>query len=138
MSAGRSWTARRDRRAAWALAACILGALLTQAACHRVPTVSTAVPGADPALGPGLIRSYGCQTCHTIPGVAGANATVGPPLTDFGDRRYIAGEISNTGPNLVRWILNPQSIEPNTVMPNVGATERDARNIAAYLETLHS
>jgi cytochrome c len=112
--------------------------MLTQAACHGTPTTSAAVPGGDPALGPGLIRSYGCQTCHTIPGVPGADATVGPPLTAFGDRHYIAGEVANTGPNLVRWIMDPQSIEPTTVMPDAGVTERDARNIAAYLETLRS
>ncbi|MFL5737045.1 MAG: c-type cytochrome [Actinomycetota bacterium] len=129
---------RRERRAAWALAALILAAMLTQAACHRTPTTSGAVPGADPALGAGLIRSYGCQACHTIPGVPGADATVGPPLTAFGERHYIAGEVTNTGPNLVRWIMDPQSIEPTTAMPDAGVTERDARNIAAYLETLHS
>jgi cytochrome c len=128
----------RDRRTAWAIAVCILAAMATQAACHRTETTSAAVPGGDPALGPGLIRSYGCQTCHTIPGVPGADATVGPPLTDFGDRRYIAGEVANSGSNLVRWIMDPQSIEPATVMPDAGVTERDARNIAAYLETLHS
>ncbi|MFL5767077.1 MAG: c-type cytochrome [Actinomycetota bacterium] len=126
---------RRDRRTAWALTVCILGAMATQAACNESSTTSGA---ADAALGPELIRSYGCQTCHTIPGVAGADATVGPPLTAFGDRRYIAGEVSNTGPNLIRWIMDPQSIEPKTVMPDAGVTERDARNIAAYLETLHS
>ena len=129
---------RRDRRTALALAGCIVAAMLTQAACHRTPTTSAAVPGGDPALGPALIRSYGCQTCHSIPGVPGADATVGPPLTGFGDRRYIAGEVANTGSNLVRWIMDPQSIEPTTVMPDAGVTEREARNIAAYLETLHS
>jgi len=129
---------RRDRRTALILAAGIVAAMLTQAACHRTATTSAAVPGGDPALGPGLIRSYGCQTCHTIPGVPGADATVGPPLTGFGDRRYIAGEVANTGQNLVRWIMDPQSIEPATVMPDAGVTETDARNIAAYLETLHS
>ena len=129
---------RRDRRTAWALAACILGAMVTQAACHGLPRTSAAVPGGDPALGPELIRSYGCQTCHTIPGVPGADATVGPPLTDFGERRYIAGEVANTGSNLVRWIMVHQSIKPTTVMPDANVTQRDARNIAAYLETLRS
>jgi cytochrome c1 len=30
----------------------------------------------------------------------------------------------------------PQSIDPPTAMPDLGVTERDARDIAAYLATL--
>jgi cytochrome c1 len=61
---------------------------------------------------------------------------VGPPLTSFARRTYIAGEVPNTLEYLVRWIEMPQAIEPGTAMPNLGVTEDQARDIAAYLYTL--
>ena len=57
-------------------------------------------------------------------------------LTAFGRRVYIAGEVPNTSENLVQWLEVPQSIEPGTAMPNLGVTEGEAREIAAYLYTL--
>jgi cytochrome c1 len=61
---------------------------------------------------------------------------VGPPLADFAGRVFIAGEVPNTTASLIQWIRNPQSIEPKTAMPNLGVTEGQARDIAAYLYTL--
>ena len=90
----------------------------------------------DPALGPDKIRKYGCYTCHTIPGVAGANGLVGPPLSGIYERVYIAGELPNTPENITRWIQHPHSIEPNTVMPEMGVTDEDSRDIAAFLYTV--
>ncbi|MGE5248966.1 MAG: c-type cytochrome [Bacteroidota bacterium] len=80
-----------------------------------------------------LMVSYGCGSCHTIPGVPGANASVGPPLDHFYERTSIAGQLSNTEDNLVRWIQNPQQVLPGDGMPNLGVTAEDARDIAAYL-----
>jgi len=94
------------------------------------------VPDGDADRGKRLIGAYGCGACHVVPGVAGARGTVGPPLTDFGLRAYIAGAVANEPENLIRWIRDPRVIEPGTVMPPVGATAADARDIAAYLYTL--
>jgi cytochrome c len=94
------------------------------------------VPDGNPARGREAIQRYGCGTCHGIPGVRGADGTVGPPLDDFGRRSYIAGQLPNTGPNLQRWIMNPQAVEPGTAMPDLGVTSIDARDMAAYLFTL--
>ncbi|MEX0429319.1 cytochrome c family protein [Nocardioides sp. DS6] len=90
----------------------------------------------DPGRGAQLISSYGCSTCHTVPGVADADGLVGPPLTDFARRSYIAGKLPNTEANLHRWIENPQAIEPGTAMPDLGVTPQDAADITAYLYTL--
>lgn len=92
--------------------------------------------GGEPHLGASLIQDYGCGTCHTIPGVRGADGKVGPPLTDFAHRSYIAGNLANEPQNLIAWIMNPQAIEPGTAMPYLGVTAAEARNIAAYLYTL--
>jgi cytochrome c len=92
--------------------------------------------GGDPDAGRVKIRNYGCQACHTIPGVTGANALVGPPLIHWSQRVFIAGELPNTPENLTRWIQHPPQIEPKTAMPDMGVTEQDSRDIAAYLYTL--
>ncbi|MGH7719090.1 MAG: c-type cytochrome [Gemmatimonadaceae bacterium] len=90
----------------------------------------------NPELGTVLMQRYGCNSCHVIPGVRGANGNVGPPLTMWGERHFIAGEVLNTPVNLIAWIVDPQAIEPGTVMPALGVTPEHALHIAAYLYTL--
>jgi cytochrome c len=97
---------------------------------------AAALTGGDPHLGAARIREYGCDACHTIPGIAGADREVGPPLTGLAGRMYIAGVLTNTPENLVKWIADPTSIDSLTAMPDVGVTYDDARHIAAYLYTL--
>lgn len=88
------------------------------------------------AQGKQLIQNYGCGACHIIPGVPRARGLVGPPLYYFADRTMIAGELPNTPPNLARWIEHPKQVEPNTAMPDLGVTQDQANDIAAYLYTL--
>ncbi|HKT08506.1 MAG TPA: c-type cytochrome [Gemmatimonadaceae bacterium] len=118
-----------------AAAAAILMACNGRAETARDP--SQAIPGADPKRGAAAIARLGCGTCHTIPGIRYAEGLVGPPLEHWSRRTYIAGEAPNTPAMLVRWIETPQAIEPATDMPNMGVTEQTARDIAAYLYTLH-
>ena len=79
---------------------------------------------------------YGCDTCHTIPGIRTARALVGPPLTSVAGRVYLAGHLPNTPTNMEQWIQHPRANEPHTAMPEMGVTDADARDIAAYLYTL--
>jgi cytochrome c1 len=124
-------------RALW-LATAVLAAAAWLTACTAAKGGEPVrrVADASPDSGKKLISYYGCGSCHMIPGIDDAQGTVGPPLNAFGRRVYIAGEAPNTQENLIRWIMVPQSIEPNTAMPTLGITEGQARNIAAYLYTL--
>lgn len=90
----------------------------------------------DPRRGKRAIEQYACVTCHQIPGIVGANAPVGPPLKEIGTRGFIAGVLPNTPENMVRWLRHPQAVSPMSAMPDLGVTERDARDIAAYLATI--
>ena len=99
-------------------------------------SAGAAVPSGHADAGRQAIAEFGCGTCHTIPGVTGADGTVGPPLTGFASRTMIAGHLPNTPHALVGWIMQPQRIEPGTDMPNMGVPLRGARDIAAYLLTL--
>lgn len=92
--------------------------------------------GGDPAEGRRLIKQHGCVACHTIPGVHGARAVVGPSLAGVGDRRYLGGVLANEPENMIRWLLDPRAHNPRTAMPDVVESEDDARHIAAYLYTL--
>jgi cytochrome c1 len=122
-------------RAIWPALAC--AALAALPACSTLSSPPPAeVPDGNPGRGARLIEHYGCGSCHTVPGVRGADGLVGPPLIKFGSRSYIAGELPNSGENLQRWIRDPQAVEPGTAMPNLSVTDVDAKDIAAYLFTL--
>jgi cytochrome c len=92
-----------------------------------------AITGGDALAGKAAIAKFGCGSCHVIPGVERARGLVGPPLTDFAWRAYIAGRSTNTPSNLEAWIRLPDSVEPGTAMPTLGVSQQEARDIAAYL-----
>lgn len=94
------------------------------------------VEGGDIEQGRQLLRDYGCGACHTIPGVEGADAHVGPPLTNWTQRSYVSGTLPNTLDNLVIWIMNPQQIDADTAMPALGVGEQEALDMSAYLYSL--
>ncbi len=98
---------------------------------------ATLVSGGNPHHGAKLIHQIGCGSCHTIPGVADARGNVGPPLAGIADRSFIAGMLPNSPENMIAWIKAPQSVVPGNAMPNMGIDDADARDIAAYLYTLH-
>jgi mono/diheme cytochrome c family protein len=95
--------------------------------------LAEAMTQGDVQRGEALIRHYGCAGCHTIEGVAGADGLVGPPLVQLRERVYLAGSLRNTPDELVRWIVRPRSISPQTAMPATGITDAEARDVAAYL-----
>jgi putative membrane protein len=90
----------------------------------------------DPQKGAEQIAQTGCGACHTIPGITGADALVGPPLDRMSQRIYLAGLLRNTPDNMVMWLMDPQRIVPGNAMPNMHLKQEQARDIAAYLYTL--
>lgn len=116
-----------------------MGLVALLAACGNYAVygaTNTTAVGVNPARGRELIQSYGCGACHSIPGVAGARGLVGPPLDNIGERRTIAGKLANTPDNMAHWVQAPQSVWSGNDMPDQGISSADARDIAAYLETL--
>jgi cytochrome c2 len=96
---------------------------------HRAPA---GLQG-DPARGRIALAQYGCRACHMIPGVTGSKVWVGRPLEKMANRPVIAGTLPNDQAHLVRWIRDPQAIDPQTAMPVLGVSERDAIDMSAYL-----
>jgi mono/diheme cytochrome c family protein len=70
-------------------------------------------------------NKYGCNACHRI-GEAGG--VVGPALDRAGFR------LNSTW--VYRWIKYPQSMKPDTRMPNLGLSDSDAKAVTMYLSTL--
>ncbi len=113
----------------------LLAAALLLAGCdtHTPPPV----PGGDAERGRLLVIGYGCGTCHRIPDIPGADARVGPPLGGFWRQAYIAGVLPNQPAELVRWLMDPPAVDPQTAMPDLGVPEGDARDMASFLYALH-
>jgi cytochrome c1 len=99
----------------------------------RTSDTAIALTKGNPNNGYHLIVSYGCGGCHTIPGIPGAAAKVGPSLTSFPSQATIAGVMQNSADNLIRWIQHPREVDSQTAMPDLGVTDQEARDIAAYL-----
>lgn len=72
-------------------------------------------------------NKYGCHACHSINQQGGI---VGPPLDRAGFRL--------NGTWIYRWILYPQGIKKHTRMPNLGATDDDAKALTFFLKTLRA
>jgi mono/diheme cytochrome c family protein len=90
----------------------------------------------DAQRGRRALAQYGCRGCHVIDGVVGSQVHVGPPLSRYARRERLPGGLPATPENLVRWLRDPASLAPQTAMPALGVGEQDARDIAAYLQSL--
>jgi putative membrane protein len=116
--------------------------VLASAAVHGCSNPSSrradrVVPGGNPDRGRTAIQHFGCGACHAIPGIRTAVGAAGPPLAGVAGRTMIAGIAPNNPDMMVRWIMLPQSMAPGNAMPDLGVSEAQARDIAAYLYTLH-
>jgi cytochrome c2 len=128
---------RRETAMFAARASVLIMAVAMLSSCDRASGDNRyQLANADTERGRTAIRKYGCGSCHDIPGVIGAAGMVGPPLARIAQRVYIAGVLPNEPDNMIRWLENPQAIDPKTAMPYMGVTPRDARDMAAYLYTL--
>lgn len=91
-------------------------------------------------------RDAGCWSCHTIRGSSRSKGKTGPDLTHIASRSHIAaGVIENNQQNMTKWIENPNSIKPGTLMSTNGQVYNDPDKkltgpeisaLVAYLRTL--
>ncbi|MCC6177385.1 MAG: c-type cytochrome [Chloroflexi bacterium] len=102
----------------------------------EAPPAADESVGGDPAEGHRLFLAKGCIACHQVRGIPEATGVLGPALTGVASRKMIAGSIPNTPQSLRAWIMSPQRLKSDTMMPNLGLTEPEATNLVALLETL--
>jgi cytochrome c2 len=107
-----------------------------QASAPAATPAGSTAPSADHEKGRVLIQQYGCLTCHIVPGIDGPRGMVGPSLEAFGSRPTILNKAPNDLATLTRYLQNPQQVDPQTAMPNLGLSEGDAKSIATFLHSL--
>ncbi|MEA2465276.1 MAG: hypothetical protein QOJ98_3023 [Acidobacteriota bacterium] len=116
--------------------------LLLALACDReqpaAPKPQASAPASDPhATARQLMTQYGCNVCHVIPGIEGAQGSLGPSLAGIASRPTLSeASVQNTPANLAQFIRTPASLNPQTSMPPIAMTDAEAQTIAAYLLTL--
>lgn len=94
---------------------------------------------ADPqaAEGETVFMHNACINCHAIAGTV-ATGRFGPDLTHVASRDTLAsGAIQNTPENLRKWIDDPNSLKPGSLMPAMHLNEHDLNAVTAYLTQLH-
>lgn len=102
---------------------------------------------AQATQGKKLFISAGCAGCHYINGVNQSvpTAQIGPNLTHFGNRDWIAGGVlDNTPQNLYQWVYHAQSVKNGSDMPSFDGTSpgytkltpTQVDALVAYLEGL--
>lgn len=143
-----AWRFRLDEPQIWSIVAFVrVMPSLTPERYREVvslaPVPTTALPrkqghsrAPDASRGRTAINQYACVTCHEIPGIVGSNAPVGPPLRGVATRAFLAGVLPNSPDAMIRWLVSPQKVSPGNAMPDLGVTEQDAADIAAFLATL--
>ncbi|WP_099157961.1 cytochrome c oxidase subunit II [Virgibacillus ndiopensis] len=82
--------------------------------------------------GQALFQENNCMGCHAI---GSSPVQVGPNLTNFGDRSKVAGVLDHNKENVMKWIMNPESVKPGNKMTGNYPTlsEEEASKIADYL-----
>jgi cytochrome c2 len=106
-------------------------------------TVATVLAGADAAEGRRLLDTKGCGVCHKMGGVSALQASALPAsvhVDDLGRAFRLAPDLRLsrdrwTPAHLVRWLLHPGQVKADAVMPDLGLTEAEATNLAAYILT---
>ena len=94
------------------------------------------MPGASAERGRAVIERVGCGSCHLIPGIGWPEGKVGPALGDMAERNLVAGRLPNRPDVLAAFVRNAPALLPSTTMPAMPITERESRDVAAYLYTL--
>lgn len=107
--------------------------MLAAGACKPAPGPDVAMPLADAERGRLAIERVGCGACHTIEGIRWPQGGSGPALEGFQQRGLIAGRLPNRPDVLAAFVRDAPSLVPDSAMPAMPLTEREARDVAAYL-----
>ncbi|MDQ2081118.1 cytochrome c [Xanthobacteraceae bacterium Astr-EGSB] len=113
-----------------------LALLCLLASCREESSPAVAHALGDAMEGRRVIERAGCAVCHDIPGVRGPRGVVGPSLAGFARRAYFAGALPNRPGLVAQFVRDAPALVPNTAMPDMPLDERQARDAAAYLQTL--
>ncbi len=92
----------------------------------------------DATRGRQLFSSRGCMACHAFGGVETPLVRTAPPKEPTEAARVLAPDLRHAAARLqpdllVAWLRSPQTIKPDTLMPDMGLRESDAQDLAAFI-----
>lgn len=114
----------------------LLPALALLWGCDRAPVARADSGSGDAENGRALVAMFACGACHAVPGIRGADGSVGPSLAGFAGRNYIAGTLPNDPATTAAFVRNAPALVPTTAMPALPLSEAEAIDVAAFLATL--
>ena len=140
-----AWGMRFTDDELWAVVAFVKTLPQLTAARYRVLHASAEAAAAERPAGarhdPGSCPGRACHAAvrlHDLSrdsGPGGLARLRGTAADRHRARKYLAGTLPNSPENMVRWIREPKSISPETLMPDLSVSDEHARDIAAYLLT---
>lgn len=74
-----------------------------------------------------------CAACHAMPGIDWPKGGLGPSLVNYGEGAMIAGVLPKQPDNLAKFIPNAPAYRPDSMMPAMDLSDRQARDLAHYL-----
>lgn len=108
--------------------------VMALAGCESPSLAPNVASAASIARGRDAAVRHGCGACHAMPGIDWPRGTVGPDLERFADNGMIAGRLPNRPDTLARFVRDAPSLVPGTAMPAIAMSNRDAADIAAWLQ----
>jgi cytochrome c len=112
----------------------VLGLLAGMTLCAACgPEVRDPPAAGNAERGREQMERYGCGACHVIPGIRSARGQVGPPLTGYPRRAYVAGSQPNSPAALAKFLQDPTAARPDTAMPDLAVDAATAEDMAAWL-----
>jgi mono/diheme cytochrome c family protein len=89
-------------------------------------------PQGDAEAGKKVVESVGCLGCHVTEekdrSAAGPRRTFGQPLQSVGSKTTYSW--------IYNWVRDPKHFSPETYMPNLRLTDREAADVATYVFSL--
>jgi cytochrome c2 len=106
-----------------------------------VPAKPVSLDGASADKGGVVFEAKGCRQCHEYTGAPRATLPAGTPAVEgTGERRghslapdlrYVRDRMNTA--EIMRWLEDPQAINPDTAMPKTPLSPEEIRDLAAYL-----
>lgn len=88
------------------------------------------------AAGREVFLTHACMNCHTIRGTP-ADGRFGPDLTHLMSRQTLgSGVFPNTPENLEKWISDPDTFKPGSLMPAMRLSPEELQQVTTYLSSL--
>lgn len=105
----------------------LAGGLMLLGSALPAPNETATRAAASVERGRALFQAKGCVACHTHTAVSqpGFGGGLGPDLTTLKfDPEYLR-----------RWLADPESIRPSTIMPDLGLDEQEIEALIAFINS---